>query len=714
MRSFRLGAACAGLAAAAALAGAAPAMAAVTSSTITSVTTPDGFTANPVGGQLFSGWSYDDASKQSTVVSGTVTTDDNNAADTVDVRCYWGDGGNYSSFETGVTVNPDGTFATGPQTNSDQTCHLAAVDPSYGNPLDSTKFQGPVYGIGYQEDDYRISGGPNDGQRYNLFSDGHQAKGYMEWESSGYGGLAWTQPLSASHLAYGYYSPWDYAAALYTGNYSGDNYGRSEIQVDGKDAYNTYGAYSLTNDGNGHNAQDNGNYPTLTWTNNVDPLTGDMTITESEPLVDCGSTPYPATAQCDQPSNATQASFNQTGVTFDRSVKQSKDGQQATVTDTYTSSDGAQHALDVEYDQYSDEESYPQYKFPGSDYHYYFQGDSVDLPAQAVGSILVYPAYYGDSAEDYGIPGAMTYLTQPDRAFFNYGSNEFALQYRRTVPAGGSVSITHVFSVANDMAQVKALAAQAEDAAQPPSVSIDSPATGSTVGSDSVTVIGKAADNSGSVALKVNGIPTPVSPDGTWSQRVPLSAGGNTVTAVGTDPSGNSAQASETLNYVAVKSSCSDALQAAACSAGKQKAVYSGAVKAGNVAAQGSATGTLLAIGTPVDFSVSRGPFPSARLASSKVRLKGNRLIIAVRCSSTGSATNGTIKLRKVSGKHQTLGTKSFQCPSGKKRNVSFVFTSKTAKALHKAKKIRVDAYIVSRGPEGAAASRRTRFTVLG
>jgi hypothetical protein len=284
-----------------------------------------------------------------------------------------------------------------------------------------------------------------------------------------------------------------------------------------------------------------------------------------------------------------------------------------------------------------------------------------------------------------------------------------------------------VFSVANDMAQVKALAAQAEDAAQPPSVSIDSPATGSTVGSDSVTVIGKAADNSGSVALKVNGIPTPVSPDGTWSQRVPLSAGGNTVTAVGTDPSGNSAQASETLNYVAAKSSCSvptvvgltatqavDALQAAACSAGKQKAVYSGAVKAGNVAAQGSATGTLLAIGTPVDFSVSRGPFPSARLASSKVRLKGNRLIIAVRCSSTGSATNGTIKLRKVSGKHQTLGTKSFQCPSGKKRNVSFVFTSRTAKALHKAKRVRVDAYIVSRGPEGAAASRRTRFTLLG
>jgi hypothetical protein len=295
------------------------------------------------------------------------------------------------------------------------------------------------------------------------------------------------------------------------------------------------------------------------------------------------------------------------------------------------------------------------------------------------------------------------------------------------VSAGGSLSITHVLSQAADMVHVRALAGQAEDAAQPPAVSIDSPASDSTVASDTVTVIGKAVDDSGAVALKVNGIPTPVAPDGTWSQRVPLSAGGNTITAVATDPAGNSAQASETLNYVAAKSSCAvptlvgltanqavAALEAAACGVGKQKAVYSGNVKSGNVAAQGSAPGTLLTIGTPVGFSVSRGAFPSARLASSKVRLKGTRLIIAVRCSKTGSATNGTIKLRKTSGKHQTLGTKSFQCPSGKARNVIFTFSKKTAAAFHKANKSRVAAYIVSRGPDGAAASRTSNMTVLG
>jgi hypothetical protein len=137
-------------------------------------------------------------------------------------------------------------------------------------------------------------------------------------------------------------------------------------------------------------------------------------------------------------------------------------------------------------------------------------------------------------------------------------------------------------------------------------------------------------------------------------------------------------------------------------------------VKKGSVVAQGSAPGTLLVAGTKVAYSVSRGAFPSATLGSSKAKLKGNRLIISVKCASTGSATNGTVKLRRVSGKKQTLDTKAFQCPSGKKRNVIFTFSKKTSKALHKAKKTKVNAYIVSRGPDGAAASRTSKLTITG
>jgi hypothetical protein len=88
-------------------------------------------------------------------------------------------------------------------------------------------------------------------------------------------------------------------------------------------------------------------------------------------------------------------------------------------------------------------------------------------------------------------------------------------------------------------------------------------------------------------------------------------------------------------------------------------------------------------------------------------------VIISVRCASTGSATNGTIKLRKTSGNHQTLGTRAFQCPSGKARNVTFGVSKATAAALRRTKSTKVYAFIVSRGPDGAAASQRTRITIV-
>jgi hypothetical protein len=223
-------------------------------------------------------------------------------------------------------------------------------------------------------------------------------------------------------------------------------------------------------------------------------------------------------------------------------------------------------------------------------------------------------------------------------------------------------------------------------------------------------------------SLIVNGTPTTVGNDGKWSQTVVLNEGENTITAVAADGAGQSSQAS--VKVIRGASACKvptlvgvtkaqavTSLQANGCGIGNEKQVFSSKVKKGDVVAQAAASGTLLVTGTKVDYSVSRGAFPSARLASSKARLKGNRLTIAVRCASTGSATTGTVKLGKGS---KTLGTKSFQCSSGKKRNVVFTFSKKTAAALHKAKKSRVAASIVSHGPNGAAASRKSNLTVLG
>jgi hypothetical protein len=725
----RLGALCVGVFAATALIGVTPAMATVTSSNITSVTTPDGFTANPPGGGLFSSWDAGASPSPTTTVSGTVTTDNDPASNTVDVRCYYGDAGDYNTIQSGVPVNPDGTFTTDPSDFSDETCRLAAVDSSYSNPLDPSTFRGPVYGVGYRYVD-TLTGGPNDGAIYDFWSDAHQSKGYMEWESVGSCGLDWSQVFDGPFYDYDEYSPFNCTGAMYTGS-SGDGYGRSEMQVDGRNAINSDGANNLYYyDGSTwHSGSDNANYPALSTSTQVDPATGNATITESEPLVFCGNN-YPADAQCDP---ADPYKFTDTGVHFDRTIKQAKDGLQATVTDTYTSTDGAQHSIDMEYDNASYEDESIVYDVPGSSgFKTYYAGDTAELPSQAVGTVYVKDSYYGDGNPEYQIPGAFTYTTQPDRMFFNNGYGgyygDFVLQYRRTVPAGGSVSITHVYTQAADMDHVKALAKQAENALQPPAVAIDSPANGSTTSSETTTVIGRASDDSGTPSLKVNGVPTPVQPDGTWSQQLKLSPGANTITAVASDSAGNTAQASETVSYSpAGSTNCQvpkltgqttaqavASLSASNCGVGTQRAAYSSSVKAGKVISQGVSPGIIAANGTPVDFTVSRGVFPSARVANTKVRLRGNKLIVSVRCARTGSVTNGTIKLRKVSGGHHTLGTKAFQCPSGKARNVSFTFSSRTARAMHRAGRTSVNAYIVSRGSGGVAGSRRQRMTIVG
>lgn len=687
----------------------------VTSSHIDSVTTPDGYTSS--ADPLFSGYNYSAPTTPQMSVSGHVTTDDANAADQVDIRCYYGDGGDYDTFQSGVTVAGDGTFSATGDSLNDETCRLSAVPSGSSDPLDAETFGGPRLGIGYQEDDYRITGGPNDQLRYDLFSDTHQLLGWSEVESSGDAGIYWTQPLNNSFNAYDSYSPWNYAAALYT-NGSGDNWGHSEIRVDNKDAYNAYGAYELSSDGNGHNAQDNGNFPSMSFGSTTDPLTGDSTVTESEPLVDCGTTAFPADASCGG-TNTQQNSFNSTGVRFDRTIKQSKGGLQQVVTDTYTSTDGNQHSLDVQYDNYTYSDYDPVYQFPGSSgYHYYYEGDTVELPAQAVGSIKVKDPYY-PSAPDYSVPGALTYLSQPDRAYFNYSSSEFVLQYRRTIPAGGSVTISHVFSTAQDIAQVDALAAGAEDAAQAPAVAITSPANGATVDSTTLTVAGTAVDDHGVTSLTVNGIPTALNGDGSWSQRVTLPSGNNTITAIAKDAAGNQAQAQTTVvenggctvpNVVNVPvAQAIIGLKAANCALGKQTKLPAAKIKKGYVAKQSFAPGSSIRSSVPVNIGVSSGALRAARVSKHTVRLHGRKLRLTLKCPKASPRTKGALK---VSGIGRTLGKASFSCTRSGTKHVTVKVSSKGAAALRARGRTSVRTTISSRDTTGESANSATHVTV--
>jgi hypothetical protein len=225
------------------------------------------------------------------------------------------------------------------------------------------------------------------------------------------------------------------------------------------------------------------------------------------------------------------------------------DGLVVAVTDTWSSVDGAQHTFNADYDNYVQSYEYATFKFPGDEgFATYTRGDVAPLGSSAPGTIYTRDSNYPDSI--YQGVGGLTYATQPNEARFNGSNQEFQLNYPRTIPAGGSLTLTHVAFSARTTDQAKALGTEAEDKFAGPSVSITAPADGSTTDVAQTTVTGKATDNVGVASLTVNGVSTPVAADGTFSAPVALSVGANVITVVAADKPGNTTQAQTTVNYV--------------------------------------------------------------------------------------------------------------------------------------------------------------------
>jgi hypothetical protein len=519
--------------------GAASAQATVTSSSITSVSEPGTTFGNP----FFYTYNKDLATQPQMTISGTTTTDDANASDKVTIMCFYGEAGstdNDGTIASNVPVSTtDGSFTwTGDAPDEDWSCRLAAV-PSSSVPSDPSLFSGPTLNASEE-----LTKQDSSGNTYDYENDVSQTKIWNEFESVGDCGFdsAYTTGALPGYT-YGEYSPWDCADALY-GN---DGSSRSEIQVDGRNAYDGYAADSSTPAdvlyGGSEAASARAD---VTVTRTQDPATGNTTIVETENLVECQANPdpYPATqANC----GGTKAS----GVRLTRTISTSADGQGVKISDEYSSVDGAQHPISLEYDNDSEDEYHGTvYQFPNTgSFQPYATGDEPALGNSSTGTIYV----QGDEADSYlggvySTPGSMTYTTQPSAVKF-ISSDEFLLDYQRTVPASGSVTITHMFVTSNDLSTVQAMAQKAEDSVSTPSVSITSPRGGSTVTAPQVTVAGSASDIHGVSSLTVDGVATSVNPNGGWSATVPLKTGRNTITAVATNQAGVTAQAQETVVY---------------------------------------------------------------------------------------------------------------------------------------------------------------------
>jgi PASTA domain/Divergent InlB B-repeat domain len=414
--------------------------AAITSSRITTPSDPSFFIADEA------------ASTQTFAIAGT-TTDGNPATNLIDVDCYFGS--SVVTVAKNVSLKPDGSFSIPKASLNnplDLTCRLRAV-PAGTHPSDLTPFSGPVIGVGERDLD-KIAGGQDNGKTYDYYLDAQQQTAAFDYASLGACGLqdgylydlTYTLTTTTFLCNAGLLGPAEAAAQT-----------RSEVQVDGANAYSPYQAFFVNTNAPG--------FPALAETYTIEKATGNVVIHETDPLVKCTDPTYP-------PNTVSCASFVSAGVTDHRTITQNHDGHVSWITDDFTSTDGKPHTLDLLWDNnqqfwgQSGNSSDVEYEFPGeSIFSTHKAGDNVSLPPTP-GTIFVrmHGAPDGDPATG---QGAIVYDRPATTAAFIFVQSfdsEFTLQQKGNVPAGGSTRFRFAYVQAYVAADVASMAQEATSA----------------------------------------------------------------------------------------------------------------------------------------------------------------------------------------------------------------------------------------------------------
>ncbi len=621
----------------------AAAQATVTATDITSWTSDNSGTP-PNGRYLIS---YDNQPTRM-VVSGTAPGAA--SGDRVDIVCYSGASSQFKILTSSLLVKPDHTFSTPTGTSAPalsaiagRACRLRAVPHNGAGTGDASAFAGPALAISETALLPTISGGPNNGAPYNFYVNGVTFTGYSAWKAPGtpaaanVGGCGgpYAAPIDPAFDVGNY--PIDCAGSLF-GDDLGTWGGRSEVMIDGRNAYDPAAAQGLfaRTSGLDNGSQDLPGFPespdkSLKVSVDFDPSSGQISSRLFESWISChGADPYmPLT-------NVVCPSFDDTGVTLTRVITTSDGGRVITLTDTWSSTDGKSHSLDLLYDDYAgvfgNADGERGWQFPGqTGFTHYAADASVPASGSAPGSILLrtnVSAADGDPNEGFG---AITYGQAPS-GFRFAGPSELEEHQLLTVPAGGTASLSYVYSIALTQSDVTGLGMAAQDRFQPAAVQIASPADGTIVPTANVTLTGTAVAGSGITSLVVGGQTVPVASDGTWSTQVPLNQGANTITAVATDRAGATTQAQETVVYQPpappptptpppppvpkcrvprVKGmklhAAETALRKAHCKVGKVKHVSSHKLARGRVMSTTPHAGRHLAAGAKIELVVSKG-----------------------------------------------------------------------------------------------------------
>lgn len=366
------------------------------------------------------------ASTQTLPISGT-TSGGNPTTDKLDVRCYAAK----TSFRVAhnVPLTSSGSFSVAAvklNPTLQQTCRLRAV-PANTTPSDVTPYDGPVIGVGeYTESS--VSGGPNNGKIYDYALDAQQLTAAFDYQSLGDCGLndgfLYDSTFANTTVTYA-------CNAGLQGQDTSKSPTRSQIQVDGANAYTSASAFLINSNAAG--------LPVVANTYAVDTATGNFVLRETAPLVKCSTPAYP-------PTTSSCSSFASTGVTDNRTITQDHDGHISWISDSFTSKDEKSHSLDLLWTNGqrfwgpSGNSAQLEYQFPGrSDWATHAVGDSVMLPGKP-GTVLVrmHGAADGDKATG---QGAIVYDRPAIAAKFDSVQtvvSRFTLHQAGTVPAGGS------------------------------------------------------------------------------------------------------------------------------------------------------------------------------------------------------------------------------------------------------------------------------------
>ena len=254
-----------------------------------------------------------------------------------------------------------------------------------------------------------------------------------------------------------------------------DDRNRSYLRIDGRNAVTSMGASDIDVDPGAGVAKGS----TLTG---VPPMTHtttraagtDMTLVEDQDLVACEG-PAPTWP----PSAAACGKWVPTGVHSRHTVRQEREGTLVRIEDVFSSTDGAEHALDLHWDQFFGNPpgaASPAFRFPwaGDAYSPHVEGDTIDPPPGAPFTIFVDTNDQAPDGDRLWPQGAMVFDQPAGRPEF-FLPQEFVLPMTATVPAGGSITFRHAYAAGTTVAEVAEVARGVEDEWRGPVVPIAAP-----------------------------------------------------------------------------------------------------------------------------------------------------------------------------------------------------------------------------------------------